>query len=148
MMSRSSRGNSLVEAHFAACLSNVPYHRRHSLLSLSERSAQECIQLPKKGFFRFVYKATNRTIQGYVLGRNQHSHAQKKQQKKSKRNKCRQRRINKNEEASRSLRPPGSSTRLQDSEAPTPINTSKKERDDDDAVAKGFPKYMTMREEG
>ena len=42
-----------------------------------------------------------------MLGRKQHRHAQKKRKRKYKRNKCRQRRINKNEESSRPLRPPG-----------------------------------------
>jgi hypothetical protein len=41
-----------------------------------------------------------------------------------------------------------SPTKLRDSEAPVPINTSKKGRDDGDAAAKGFPRYTARREEG
>ena len=40
-----------------------------------------------------------------------------------------------------------SPTKLQGSKAPVPINTSKKDRDEDDAAAKGFPRYTTRREE-
>ena len=42
----------------------------------------------------------------------------------------------------------GSSIKLLDSEAPVPINTSKKGCDDDDAATKGFPRYAARREEG
>ena len=83
-----------------------------------------------------------------MLGRKQHSHAQKKRQRKSKKTNADNGGSTKNEEASRSLRPPRSSTRLQDSEAPAPINTLRKDRDDDDAVANGFPRYTTRREDG
>ncbi|KAE8766725.1 putative xyloglucan endotransglucosylase/hydrolase protein 26 [Hordeum vulgare] len=41
-----------------------------------------------------------------------------------------------------------SPTKLQGSEALVLINTSKKDRDDDDAAAKGFPRYVTRQEEG
>ena len=41
-----------------------------------------------------------------------------------------------------------SSTKLQDSKALVPINTFKKECDDDDAAANGFPQDATRREEG
>ena len=41
-----------------------------------------------------------------------------------------------------------SPTMLLDSEAPVPINTSKKGRDDDDVAAKGFPRYSARRKEG
>ena len=39
-------------------------------------------------------------------------------------------------------------TKLLDSETSVPINTSKKGCDDDDAAAKGFPRYVTRRMEG
>ncbi|XBI15508.1 hypothetical protein VPH35_057920 [Triticum aestivum] len=41
-----------------------------------------------------------------------------------------------------------SPTKLRDSEAPVPINSSKKGCDNDDAAAKGFPQYAARREEG
>ena len=41
-----------------------------------------------------------------------------------------------------------SPTKLRASEAPVPISTSKKVRDDDDTAAKGFPWYAVRREEG
>lgn len=41
-----------------------------------------------------------------MLGRKQHNHAQNKRKRKYKKKKCRQRRIDKNEEASQPLRPP------------------------------------------
>lgn len=41
-----------------------------------------------------------------------------------------------------------SPTKLLDSEAPVPIDTSMKGRDDDDAAIKDFPWYAAMREEG
>ena len=67
---------------------------------------------------------------------------------KSKRNKCRQRRINKNEEASRSLRPPKISHQAPRLRSTGTNQHLKRDRDEDDAAAKGFPRYTTRREEG
>ena len=73
----------------------------------------------------------------------------KKRKRKYKRNKCQQRRIDK-----MTKKPRGrcthqrSPTKLRASEAPVPIRTSKKGRDDDNAAAKGFPRYAVRKEEG
>ena len=104
--------------------------------------------IPKKGFPALYTKQPTKPYMNMCWGGSSTVTPKKNDRERTKENKCRQWRINKNEEASRSQRPPGSSTRLQDFEAAAPINTSKKDRDDDDAAAKGFPRYTTRREEG